>query len=230
MSRIYSNFTEAIPEIKRDVVEMGVKCAPHTYQDKNVKDNPDFETLELQNYLYTVVNPDRFDLKPSQPWARWEWGERAEGIEGHPINPGEAWRFRPEVWSEFLKKNGRFAYTYSERFARNNQVRRVIKRIKEDPESRQLFISIWSASDTSKLGGISRVPCSLGYLFQCRKGALNITYLQRSCDLITHFVNDVYLACCLQEYISREVQIKLGNFTHWIGSLHLFKRDGEGVF
>lgn len=227
--RIYKDFTEAIPEIKRDVVEMGIKCHSRSYQDKDIADNPDFETLELQNYIYTVVKPQEEDLSPIIPWAEIEWLERLRGIAGDPKNPGYAWTLREKVWKEFLDK-GRFAYTYSERFSLHSQVQKIIQRIKEDPDSRQLFISVWSVDDIEKLGGISRVPCTLGYQIQIRKGTLNITYLQRSCDLATHFVNDAYLAYRLQSYLASVTECPVGTFTHWIGSLHLFKKDSEGVF
>jgi len=228
--RIYKNFTEAIPEIKRDVVEMGIKCHPRSYQDKDIADNPDFETLELQNYIYSVVEPHTDDLNAVQPWAECEWRERLRGIAGDPINPGYAWLEREEVWHEFLDEFGRFAYTYGDRFDQHEQVKRIVHRIKEDPESRQLFISVWNTSDIEKLGGISRVPCTLGYQIQIRKGTLNLTYLQRSCDLATHLVNDVYLAHKLQVYLAEVTSGRTGTFTHWMGSLHLFKKDGEGVF
>lgn len=228
--RIYKDFNEAIPEIKRDVVEMGIKCHPLSYQDKDISNNPDFETLELQNYIYTVVNPSKDDLIPSQPWANYEFAERILGIDGMPRNPGIAWERRRKVWTEFLDDDGLFSYTYSERLSQFCQVRRIVDRIIKDPDSRQLFISVWNPSDIKNLGGISRVPCTLGYQIQIRKKELNITYLQRSCDLITHFINDVYLAHRLQSYLANETGYQSGTYTHWIGSLHLFKKDGEGVF
>jgi len=229
--RIYQNFKETIPEIRRDLVEMGIKVWPQTYQDKDIHGDPNFQTLELQNYVYTVVHPNGKDLKPSQPWADAEWSERLSGIDGEAINPGDAWKLRKEVWTEFLDRETKdFAYSYSERFAKYNQVEEVIKRLKKDPESRQLFISVWNPSDSQKLGGLSRVPCSLGYLIQCRKNQINITYLQRSCDWTTHFINDIYLAYKLQEHIAVESKHQIGTFTHWIGSLHLFRKDAQGVF
>jgi len=56
--RIYQSFKEALPEIKRDLAEMGIKVHPKTYQDKNVERDLNFATLELQNYIYTVVQPN----------------------------------------------------------------------------------------------------------------------------------------------------------------------------
>jgi thymidylate synthase len=114
--------------------------------------------------------------------------------------------------------------------ALHSQIRRVIDRIKEDPDSRQLFISIWNTEDITKLGGISRVPCSLGYQIQVRRKSLNLTYLQRSADLVTHFTNDVYLAFRLQSFLASCTGYEVGPFVHWIGSLHMFRRDGREVF
>lgn len=228
--RIYIGFREALSEIKRDLSEMGIRVHPHTYQDKFVADNPDFATLELQNYGYTVTRPKSADLTPTQPWADEEWKERVSGMNGAPVNPGTAWKLREEVWCEFLQSDGTFAYSYGDRFSRREQIKLIINRIKEDPDSRQLFISVYDPSDILKMGGISRIPCSLGYIIQIRKGKLNFTYLQRSVDFVTHFQNDVYLAVKMQEYLSEYTHYPPGNFTHFVNSLHMFKKDAQGVF
>jgi thymidylate synthase len=228
--RIYQNFEEALSEIKRDVAEMGTRVHTQTYQDKFIGDDPDFESLELQNYIYTVVNVKSSELEPTQPWADLEWGERLSGINGNSFNPGVSWLARKELWEQFLDESHKFAYTYSERLSWFSQVCKVINRIKKDPNSRQLFISIWDPSDIQKLGGVSRVPCTLGYLIQCREKAINLTYLQRSADVATHLVNDIYLAVRLQEYISESTDYPVGKYSHWLGSLHAFKKDLKDIF
>lgn len=233
--RIYDNFREAQSEIRRDLVEMGIRVHPKTYQDTYIGDNPDFETMELQNYIYTVINPDPSKIECERDYCKAEWLDRREGILGMPLNPGRSWLTRKKVWSEFLGDDGKFAYTYPERFAKYKQVQRVIQQLRKDPDSRQGFISVWDPSDVEKLGGLSRVPCSLGYLVQVRKGKVNLTYLQRSCDFATHMGNDMALAAGLQYYITAEllsdhIEYQVGTFTHWIGSLHIFKKDAGGVF
>ena len=228
--RIYKNFKEALSEIKRDLVETGVKVHPKTYQDKNVENDPDFEAWEIANYVYTVTKPKPRDLKPTQPWADLEFEERLSEGMGEGVNPGEAYKRRREVWDQFLNQ-GKFAYTYSERLSLCNQIYRIVERIKEDPDSRQLYISIWQVvPDITRIGGWARVPCSLGYFFKMNQDKLDITYLQRSADFVTHLENDIYLAHLLQVYVSGRAEVPVGNFTHWIGSLHIFKKDGKGVF
>ena len=57
-----------------------------------------------------------------------------------------------------------------------------------------------------------------------------MTYLMRSCDYATHFQNDVYLAVRLLDYVAHAVGLEAGNFTHFIGSFHIYRKDAEGVF
>jgi len=226
--RIYLNFKEALSEMKRDLVEMGVRTHPRTYQDRVVKDNPNFDTLEINNYIYTVTHPSFKDLRPTQPWAEEEFRER---ISGNSLNPGEAWKKREKLWSQFLGVDGKFSYTYSERLSLCSQIGRVIDHIKKDPDSRQLYISIWKTEvDIARIGGWARVPCTLGYYFKMIQGRLDMTYLQRSADFVTHLENDIFLSFYLQSYIASVAEVLVGNYCHWIGSLHIFKKDGEGVF
>lgn len=235
--RIYMDWAEAYEEIKRDLAEMGIEVKPKTMQDKNIEGNPDYETKELQNYCYTILNAKSDDVVGViQPWADEEFKERIfdpyKFDEDNPefINPGKAWETRSDVWTEYMH-NGKMAYTYNERIWRNDQLTKISKRLKEDHDSRQLWLSIWDPNeDTDKLGGISRVPCSLGYNFQYRDGKLNIHYIMRSCDFNTHFINDVYLGIKLLEYVAKECGMEVGSFTHTMFSLHVYKKDIKNVF
>jgi len=52
----------------------------------------------------------------------------------------------------------------------------------------------------------------------------------RSCDVTTHFRFDVALACMLLDYVAGKVGCSAGSLIHNIGSLHIFKKDMEGIF
>lgn len=229
--RIYRNFKEAYSEVRRDLGEMGILVHTTSYQNKDISGMDEFTTKELQNYTYQVTNTTGFetDLKASLPWAEHEFYERLDDC---PKNPGDAYLLRHQVWEEFLNKDRRFDYTYGERLhtCGTNQIKSVIEVLKNDRSSRQAYISIWDNLDITNAGGDVRIPCSLGYLFQIRRDKLNITYLQRSSDFVTHFQNDVYLACKMQHFIAGKLNIETGSYTHWIGSLHAFKKDLADVF
>lgn len=239
--RIYINAEEMIEETKRDLAEMGIVVRPATMQDKYIKGNPDYETRELQNYSYCLLEAKSQDIPGViQPWADAEFLERVtdpflrapdgELSEPHFLNPGKAWELRKEVWTEYLHE-GKMAYTYNELIWNNDQVTKIINRLKEDPDSRQLWISLWNPEkDPDFLGGVSRVPCSLGYGLQVRDGKLNLHYVMRSCDFATHFRNDVYLAIKFLEWVAEKTGYPVGSFTHTIFSLHVYNKDVEGVF
>ena len=207
--RLYVKAEEAFEEIKRDLAEMGIWVRPKTMQDKIIEGNPDYETTELQNYSYTILNAKSSEIpNVTQPWADAEFQERIT----KPVD-------------------GKFGYTYNELIWNNDQFTKIVNRLKEDPDSRQLWISLWDPTrDPDLLGGVSRVPCSLGYAFQVREGKLNMHYVMRSCDFSTHFANDVYLAIKLLEYVAELTGYEVGNFTHTIFSLHIYKKDLKGVF
>lgn len=234
--RIFRNFNEAFSEIKRDLAEMGIDIHTKTMQNKNIENDDNYSTKELQFYSYRILDPFKdmdslLEKLPNEQWAHLEWIERRMGIEGTPINPGEAYKSRGDVWDEFLNQEGKFDYTYSERFAYNSQVLQVIEALKRDNLSRQAYISVWDPKDTSYLGtAISRVPCSLGYLFQYRQGKLNMEYTMRSCDFGTHFKNDVFEALMLLQYVSQMTSLTAGDFIHSIASFHIYKKDIKDVF
>lgn len=236
--RIFSNFSEAFSEIRRDLAEMGIDIHTKTMQNKNIEGDDNYSTKELQFYSYRILEPftpnkyeELYNNLPNKEWAINEWLERKSGIEGNPVNPGTAYKLRDTVWNEFLNDRGKFDYSYSERFAMNDQVNKVIEALKRDNLSRQAYITIWEPNDSSYLGtAISRVPCSLSYLFQYRQGKLNMEYSMRSCDFSTHFKNDVYEALQLMKYVASKTNLPVGDFIHHIASFHVYKKDIKDVF
>lgn len=237
--RIYSSFEQSINETLRELKEMGVRVDTRSYQDKDIVGDEDYSTLELQNYTYCVNFPQLGEIRlfkngelfrtPNIEWCEAEWEERLNGIMGYPVNPGQAWKKRSEVWEQFLIPGADvFSYTYSMRL--HLTAHQVIEAAKWDSGSRQLFIPIFDRVDLMNLGGKNRVPCTIGYSLQIRNGKLNLHYIQRSCDFFTHFLNDIYLAVKLQRWAARELALDVGSFNHTIFSLHIFKKDTKGVF
>lgn len=189
-------------------------------------------------------------LNPNLPWAEDHLKERISGI---PSNPGASYKNWPYYKEERGMKEGEvFSHTYQERFwpkkanletmettYSNHGIRyelgdlhSLLKLLDRDPQTRQAFLPIWFPEDTGAEHG-GRVPCTLGYHFMVVKGRLNITYYMRSCDIIRHFKDDVYLACrLLQEAIfalrvmgHNFDNINIGTIDIFINSLHCFAHE-----
>lgn len=228
--RIYKSFPEAKNEIARDLNELGLDVHTDTYQDKFIGDKPEFATKELPNYLYMVLDPDFTQVEGiHSEWVEQEWQDRLIGS----LNPGNAWKTRPEVWEQFLEKDerghNRFSYTYSERMG-GKHIQHIIEELKRHSQSRQLYLSVWKQNTDEERLGNRRVPCSLGYHFLYRQEKLHITYSMRSCDFVTHYPNDICLAAILLHHVAEKAKLEVGTFTHFVGSLHVFAKDVEGVF
>ena len=56
MTRIFENMTEALNEIERDIMEMGIQVWPRSMQNKDVRNDENFSTLEVQNYSFSILN------------------------------------------------------------------------------------------------------------------------------------------------------------------------------
>jgi len=234
LSRLFADFPEAQNEITRDLAELGVDVHTETMQDKNIAGDPDYATKELSNYIYTVLKPNYSELEGvHEDWVELEWMDRLAG----EVNPGRAWRTRKHIWEPFLERDRgegqsriprRFSYTYSQRMG-GRHIARIIDELRVHPNSRQLWLPVWYLIDETRRGE-RRVPCSLGYWFVNRGGALHETYMMRSCDFYTHYANDVALATMLLHYIAKMTGLKVGSFTHFVGSLHVYAKDVAHVF
>lgn len=240
--RIYSNLTECYGEVQRDLFEVGEWIEGATYQDKDVEGDPSFDFMELRPYVYSLTGTedlDRFiaDRELNREWIKAEFNERIGRNFSEPANPGSAWKFRGEVWEEFLGDDGKFAYTYAERFhpGVNHQLDQpltVLAELSRHPASRQAIIQIFDVhKDLTRIGGETRIPCSMFYQLMIRNGAVDLHYVMRSCDFFTHFPYDQLLAIGFQEFAACILNCPIGIFHHIITSLHGFRRDfPKGVF
>jgi len=236
--RIYTNCKDCVREVERELYEMGIEVKGDSMQDKVVTGNEDYYTKELSPYMFQVTKPtgdhEAFikylfpdDYIAMKLWADHEFAER---ISDKYINPGEAWTLRGEVWGEFLHNN-KFYYTYNNRI--RPQLQRIIQELIEKPSTRQAIIEIHNNHiDINNLGGAARIPCSLYYQLLIREGKLDMIYVMRSCDYLTHFPFDNYLAILLQAYIALRVKVPVGRYTYMTGSLHSYNKDMKtrGIF
>jgi thymidylate synthase len=232
--RIYTGLKEAYNEIQRDLVEMGTEVWPQSMQNKDVRDNPDFITKEIQGYCYSITSDldlvkDFKELGGNEEYLKQELNDR---LSERWLNPGNAHTLRPEVWKEFRNSDGRMnGYTYNERL--RDQVPIILEELKRNPSTRQAIITVWDKHhDIMNLGGKNRVPCSLSYQFLIRRDMVDVIYTMRSCDIYTHFIYDVALTMGMNSFIANAIGREPGKFIHFMGSLHAYKKDYDkkGIF
>jgi thymidylate synthase len=195
------------------------------------------------------------DTGANFPWAEDHFQERVGGL---PLNPPPSekwWPFNQQgnAAHKFQKdgEDAKFSHTYPERFwpkyagdqeayqrlteQTNRGIRYelgdlwdLVELLRRAPGTRQAYLPVWFPEDTGTVHG-GRVPCTLGYHFLIRGERLHCWYYMRSCDLMRHFPDDVYMAGRLMQWICHHLadlgDVMPGVLTMDISSLHTFEHD-----
>lgn len=227
------------------------------WQSQDVRDKPEMISKELRHVTFRMPVPNSMEMlqdevKPNLPWAEDHFLER---VSGQPLNPppSEAWWPFNVKQNEAHKHGEKFSHTYPERMwpklaeAESRGINGalqpeiygirydygdlddVINLLVRNPQSRQAFLPIWFPEDTGAVQR-QRVPCTLGYHFLIREGKAEIVYYIRSCDMLRHFTDDVYMACRLLQWVvgrlrDHGIAVNASKLIMHISSLHIFRGD-----
>lgn len=221
------------------------------WQSQDVRDKPEMISKELRHVTFQMPVPNspqmlQDEVKPNLPWAEDHFLER---VSGDPLNPppSEAWWPYNVKQNEAHKHGEIFSHTYPERMWPKwanggdnvgpgmgvryelGDLDDLIRLLVRNPQSRQAFLPIWFPEDTGAVQG-QRVPCTLGYHFLIREGKAEIVYYIRSCDMLRHFTDDVYMACRLLQWVvgrlrDHGIAVNASKLIMHISSLHIFRGD-----
>ena len=240
--RIYQTLYDAVNETARDLKVRGITVECNSYQDKKLEGEDRF-VKELMGVAFKVDKPllrrddvlgylfkDPDERKRILKYCKQEIKDRCSG---KPLNPGNSYKIRADMWNKFLEGSGKFAYQYAERLWTNKQFDHVIDCLRNDSGTRQAVLSVWNPDkdmDPNKVGGGNRIPCSLFYQFLIRNGKLHCIYTMRSNDFLGHHIIDLYCASGLMEYVVKRLKdvypnLKVGSLTYMCSSLHAFHWD-----
>jgi hypothetical protein len=244
--------SKAIADAKARLYSHGQLVEQATWQSTKSPDN----TIEILNHSFGFVIPEdastlASEVKPNLPWAKEHFDERMSGIPYNPPPSHERWPFNQNKNDKFRKEE-KFSHTYPERFWPKQDpfdgvgasIRKGIRfdygdfqdmvgLLIKDPSTRQAYLPIWFPEDLNAATQGERVPCTLGYHFIIRNNMLHLNYYIRSCDIIRHFRDDIFMACMMVYTVLGELAnndrkgFRPGIFTMYITSLHCFKNDKE---
>lgn len=200
----------------------------------------------------------RQQIKPNLPWADDHFAERICGQPLNPGETWKTWPWALKADQSRIF-SGKFSHTYMERYwpkmVEDTEVGRivmtghrfkygdlfdVVNQLAREPMTRQAYLPIFFPEDTGAVHG-NRVPCTLGYHWIMRAGQLHTFYPIRSCDFYRHLRDDLYLTSRLTLWLLEQLRakneppglwqmIEPGNFSMWVGSLHMFVNDFIKLF
>lgn len=239
--RVYTNLEEAASEIKRDIYKspiVPVKSVQNIKIDSQVHEALDYSysVIEIPESAEEVVN---LGMKLGF-WSFHQYGSMLDWLHREHAarllwNPGVKTEILHPHLSHLIEKEP--DYSYSDRL--RGSIFASAEVLMHDPYSRRAFWPIFYPDDSIRAVRKTRIPCSIAYHALIRwidtQPFLHLTYVERACDFKKFWLTDIWLArqwqLRLVHYlnhigVSEDFKnLKCGNTTHFISSLHAFIDD-----
>ena len=128
-------------------------------------------------------------------------------------------------FSQFAN-DGRLLGAYGPRARR--QLLAVADLLQRDPSTRQAVVSLWTGAEHT---AESRdVPCTTTLQFFLRDWQLHLRVTMRSNDAWLGVPYDLMMFSCLQRSMACALGVEPGEYTHSVGSMHLYDRDLDAAY
>ena len=133
---------------------------------------------------------------------------------------------RVSIWDEWADEHGDLGRIYGAQWrdwrtseGSIDQIDRVIREIKTNPDSRRLIVSAWNPGELDQM---ALPPCHLLFQFYVRDGELSCQLYQRSADLFLGVPFNIASYSLLTLMVAQVCRLKPGEFVHTFGDLHLY--------
>lgn len=107
-----------------------------------------------------------------------------------------------------------------------DQIANVIHDIKTNPNSRRLIVSAWNPEDIPHM---ALPPCHTLFQFYVENGTLSCQLYQRSADIFLGVPFNIASYALLTHLIANECGLKVGEFVHTFGDVHIYSNHMEQV-
>ena len=134
-----------------------------------------------------------------------------------------------DYWADKSKYVGDCGKIYGHQWRNFNgidQLAEVIEGIKKHPYSRRHIVSAWNPTD---LDSMVLPPCHTMFQFYVNDGKLSCQLYQRSCDLFLGAAFNIASYALLTHIIANECGLKVGDFVHTIGDMHIYNNHIDAV-
>ncbi len=136
------------------------------------------------------------------------------------------------IWDEWADENGNLGPVYgaqwrgwtNPRGEKIDQIASVIEQIKKNPDSRRLIVSAWNPGEIDQM---ALAPCHAFFQFYVADGRLSCQLYQRSADYFLGVPFNIASYALLTMMVAQVCDLKLGDFVHTFGDLHLYTNHLE---
>jgi thymidylate synthase len=136
------------------------------------------------------------------------------------------------IWDEWASPTGDLGPVYGAQWRSwkgidgnvVDQIAQVVEQIKKNPDSRRLIVSAWNVAEIPKM---ALAPCHAFFQFYVADGKLSCQLYQRSADFFLGVPFNIASYALLTMMIAQVCDLKLGDFVHTFGDLHLYSNHLE---
>ncbi len=131
------------------------------------------------------------------------------------------------IWNEWADENGDLGPVYGVQWrqwkdARGetiDQIEDVVRRLKEDPDSRRIIVSAWNVGE---LPGMALPPCHTLFQFYVAEDKLSCQLYQRSADVFLGVPFNIASYALLTHLMAQQADLGVGDFVWTGGDCHLY--------
>lgn len=113
------------------------------------------------------------------------------------------------------------SYTYGSKFHSNNQIDKMIEKIKQNKYTKRCYTTTWNTNDLDK----ENPPCVISFQVNIQNNKLYATSYIRSNDMFRAYPLNAFGLRKLQKIISEQVDIEMGTLMIISQSAHIYKEN-----
>jgi thymidylate synthase len=108
-----------------------------------------------------------------------------------------------------------------------DQFESIDRLLRRNPGSRRAVIQLFNAEDIADEH--REIPCTTTLQFHQREGLLHLSVTLRSNDAYWGLPHDVFCFTMIQEMMARRLGVELGEYYHYVGSMHVYDKYLPGM-
>ncbi len=136
------------------------------------------------------------------------------------------------IWDEWADEQGNLGPVYGAQWrswptpdgGTIDQIERVVKSIRENPDSRRHIVSAWNVAEVETM---ALPPCHTLFQFYVADGKLSCQLYQRSADLFLGVPFNIASYALLTQMMAQVCDLEVGDFVHTFGDAHLYANHLE---